>query len=245
MNQSKTLRGIPWARFSFEAVLIIASILIAFTIDAWWDSRTDRKQERTLLAALSADFVEANRELSTVKSIHISVKQSSERILSYGKSGAVPDSERDEFDNALSYHFARYTYDPPMGSVESFLDSGGIGQISSQPLVAKLTLWPGVVSELRRLELEAIAHFYERLYPYLSSRVDLADLTSVNSRIWLEIPWPWESEPTNAYELVFDQEFLNIIYMHWVLSINILQKIGVVEKSLDEIQKLIAIEASK
>ena len=50
---------IPWARFGVEAILIIASILAAFAIEAWWDSRSDRNEERVLLGALAQDAVDA------------------------------------------------------------------------------------------------------------------------------------------------------------------------------------------
>jgi len=35
---------IPWKRLVLEATAIVASILLAFAIDAWWDERQDRKE---------------------------------------------------------------------------------------------------------------------------------------------------------------------------------------------------------
>ena len=42
-----------------------------------------------------------------------------------------------------------------------------------------------------------------------------------------------------------DQEFLNIIYMHWVLNTNVLMRMGGVETALDDIRKLIDTELSR
>ena len=42
-------QDIPWKRLSVEAAAIIASILFAFAIDAWWDSvQTDNKAQEIL-----------------------------------------------------------------------------------------------------------------------------------------------------------------------------------------------------
>ncbi len=53
---------IPWKRISAETAAIVVSILLAFSIDAWWDSWRDIERESMLLATLDHDF-EQNREL--------------------------------------------------------------------------------------------------------------------------------------------------------------------------------------
>ncbi len=45
-----------WGFLIVEAVLIVASILLAFAIDAWWDDRRRQTQQDDLLSALEADF---------------------------------------------------------------------------------------------------------------------------------------------------------------------------------------------
>lgn len=35
-----------------EGVVIVASILLAFAIDAWWDERKERVEEREILAEI-------------------------------------------------------------------------------------------------------------------------------------------------------------------------------------------------
>jgi hypothetical protein len=48
--------NIPWKRLSVEAAAIVASILLAFAIDAWWEDRQERVLEQQYLASLKADF---------------------------------------------------------------------------------------------------------------------------------------------------------------------------------------------
>ena len=49
---------ISWKRLAVEAAAIVASILLAFAIDAWWENRQDRADELLILRALKAEFQE-------------------------------------------------------------------------------------------------------------------------------------------------------------------------------------------
>lgn len=51
-------QGIPWNRFLVEAAVIVASILLAFAIDAWWDRQRDESQRHDLLLQLEASLVD-------------------------------------------------------------------------------------------------------------------------------------------------------------------------------------------
>ena len=50
------LQDISWKRIFVEATAIIASILTAFAIDAWWQDRTERRVEVQYLQALREDI---------------------------------------------------------------------------------------------------------------------------------------------------------------------------------------------
>jgi hypothetical protein len=51
----------PWKRILIEGVAIVASILVAFAIDAWWENRQETDSEIRSLARVSAEL-EANSE---------------------------------------------------------------------------------------------------------------------------------------------------------------------------------------
>lgn len=242
LDQSKSFRSIPWARLGVEGAIIIASILAAFSIDAWWAARSAKAQERILLVSLAADFAEAEQELSRIKSRHVTLAGSGEMLITYGESGNIPVDDRDEIDLAVSNHFDRAVFEPPMGTVDSIVGSGNINLLSNDQLIAELTRWSAVVAKLKRVEIDARNNFYERFYPYLASRLDLEDLDKGFADF---VDFPWEQEPTDVYKLLSDQEFLNILYMHWVLSRNTIISIERVEESLARIRTLIDVELSE
>jgi hypothetical protein len=231
---------IPWAKFGFEGVLIIASILAAFSIEEWRQTRSNAEQERILLEALAEDFDQAVRSFEVIKRAHSTVAASGEQIIKFAEAGSVPETDRTEFENMVGMHFWRARYVPPMGTVETILGSGRIDLITNTQLVAELTRWSSVVDSLNVVEMEANDHFFDRINPYLAGRLNLKDLDKGYKQFYGELPF--EQKPVDAYLLITDEEFINMIYTHWVLKTNALLQIEAVEKSLESIQTLIATE---
>ena len=52
------VRRLPWLRMLAESVTIVASILGALAIDAWWDRRQDLAAEQDVLASLESELAE-------------------------------------------------------------------------------------------------------------------------------------------------------------------------------------------
>ena len=56
----------PWGRILAEALAIVASILLALAIDAWWDSRQARRAESAFLVDIHAEFTQNRTRLEAV-----------------------------------------------------------------------------------------------------------------------------------------------------------------------------------
>ena len=52
MTQRLDSRLQSWGLLLTEMVLIVASILLAFALDSWWDERRDRVEEGEILQGL-------------------------------------------------------------------------------------------------------------------------------------------------------------------------------------------------
>ncbi len=53
-----------------EMVVVVTSILIAFGLDAWWDSTIERRQEHDLLSSLLTEFRSNEAQLADRISNH-------------------------------------------------------------------------------------------------------------------------------------------------------------------------------
>lgn len=72
---------IPWPRVLIEGVVIVGSILLAFGIDAWWDAREDRGDERAHLLALDSDLTESIVLIEVSDERFVNVRSSLRRLL--------------------------------------------------------------------------------------------------------------------------------------------------------------------
>ena len=57
-------------RFLAEGLVVIASILLAFAIDAWWDRRGEREREDEVLAALEHEMIQNKQDIETTLESH-------------------------------------------------------------------------------------------------------------------------------------------------------------------------------
>lgn len=137
---------ISWKRIGAEAIAIVGSILLAFSIDAWWDSVQDRAEEQEILVLLRAEF-EANQEVLTrTAGIHRLNLGAMREIIS------VSESDISINDESLGLLFLQAAgtphYNPATGALAATISSGRIDLIRNVELRNRLAGWNSVVSDL-------------------------------------------------------------------------------------------------
>jgi hypothetical protein len=86
--------NIPWNRIFVEGIAIIASILIAFAIDAWWDNRQESESEVRDLIRVSAELeTNSERIQAKLETIVASIQATSTLISWMGPEPAQIDKE--------------------------------------------------------------------------------------------------------------------------------------------------------
>ena len=142
----KKIREIPWPRIVAEGAAIVVSILLAFWIDAWWDSVQDRAEEREILSLLCAEF-EANQEVLTrTAGIHRLILGAMQEIVS------ISETDIPITDENLGPLFLQAAgtphYNPATGALAATISSGRIDLIRNIELRNRLAGWNSVVSDL-------------------------------------------------------------------------------------------------
>lgn len=78
------VREIPWVRIGAESVAIVASILLAFAIDTWWEDRRDRQDEVLILqqirTAIALDLADLKDGLNWATGNHERLTELLERL---------------------------------------------------------------------------------------------------------------------------------------------------------------------
>jgi hypothetical protein len=235
MQRGKSgISRLPYARILVEGVVIVGSILLAFGIDAAWDSREEGVQSRALLEALSEDFEAARNRFDQWKTSHAYAFESAERLLTYAEDDRIREADRAQVDTLFSRLFySMDTFNPPMGTVETILSSGRLDLFEDRVLVRELTRWTSALARYQVFQTAGSDHFFRTLYPFLAEAVDLQDLD-------IAVPWevPWAHDPTAAVDLLANQEFRSLMYMHYVLLRNVGFQIPEVDQAIARISAM-------
>jgi hypothetical protein len=140
--------GESWGSAFRDMVLIVASILIAFSLEAWWDSHRTLADERAALSAVRDDFRAARRELDTVLVRNEKVLEAVGVVLAMNPED-VAKLDSDSAQALMRYAYGGgLTFDPPTGALQALLYAGTLGDIRNHTLAADLSAWPGLMDEI-------------------------------------------------------------------------------------------------
>ena len=172
---------VVWSRIFLEGAVIVGSILLALTADAWWDERQEREAEAEAVLGLDTDFSE------NLAGIHNSIASHEDFVRRLARLEAMTGAERRTApaDSVASFAYAMATpstFATHDGTLDALIASGQLGIIEMPELSDGLVTWKRLVGDL---EEEAT-----RLY-------DAA--VSVNERLLaLGGPWTWRPEILDA-----------------------------------------------
>lgn len=146
-------QDVPWQTISVEAVAIVVSILLAFTIDAWWTEKKEKDIEREALQALHSDFLSSHNQLRRViKSLGFARED-------FAKFRSATPVELTELD-AESVRFVltslvkNHTFDPVTANLDALANDGRLGLISDPELLGYLSKWRRELDDIGDISFE-------------------------------------------------------------------------------------------
>jgi hypothetical protein len=130
-----------------ESVAIVASILLAFGVDAWWDARLEARRRAELMDDLRvelqrnrADLTNAlERQRLRLHRLEILLGEITPQAV-----GLAPDSLRALQQSTL---LGNPTYDPGLGILELLIQSGDLILVESRDLRARLAGLPALSAD--------------------------------------------------------------------------------------------------
>jgi hypothetical protein len=164
-----------WRGALIDGMAVLAGILIAFAIDAWWETRSGRAREHAYLAALSSELAQATEALRQSKALLERERDRSlaaATILSSATANALPtDSVR-----ALTGVGPWVLFTPPRTALDDVIRSGGLVLIRSDSVRRALAGYEQAItrdlSEQERLIEIWTVHLAPYRYRYGSMHPD-------------------------------------------------------------------------
>ncbi len=167
---------INWKRVIAEGVAIVASILLAFAIDAWWQNRNEAASEQRLLQALLAEFEHNNDVLIEAGEQYRQRHEDASKLLAYAN---VDWSEVDQTDygDRVRGLLSNRTFHLESGAHDGLLASGELSLIRDDVLRNHLAAWPSHVAEWTEEEAFVFTFVAKELTPHLATLVRLQDIS--------------------------------------------------------------------
>ena len=161
-----------WKRLALEGVVIVASILLAFGIEAWWDASRERAEERQALGALAQEFRAASALLDRQFLLTDSIVAATATIHEW--TGPSADSR---YADSLAVLLPAVTrlpgFEPPSGTLDALLGSGDLRLIESDSLRAALASFPSRLAGMQRTERFGSDVQFGDFVPYVNERIPM------------------------------------------------------------------------
>lgn len=193
-------------RVVVEGVVIVLSILLAFTIEASWDERQDRREEAEILQALAVEFDRYHEAFSRRADFY---DQAAERLVWLLDEAELTSSELGRLDEALLALVGAPTFEIGSGVHAELMASGRVSLITDPTLRRYVSTWEALLAETVDNEIVIREYATGVTVPYLASRhapVGRASRIAKGSEWQLSVMS--DTEALRAYrDLVDDPEF--------------------------------------
>jgi len=159
------------ARLAAEGVVVVASILIAFALDAWWAERQLEQEIAEDLAIVEYELAENIRLAQLTIDIMNEVVAANNTIIAALE--AQPDSAIVEVpDNTFFWgFFSNPTFDPSLGGTDAWIAAGRLAGIDSPELRQRLASVRGKVVDVREEQLVGRDISVFEIYPLIDDEI--------------------------------------------------------------------------
>ena len=215
-------KQIQWKRMGIEASAIVASILLAFAIDAWWDNRRERVLEQESLHDLHAEYEGHKDDVLGANARHLNYLRAVEALLDGCRQGSW---RSDEFslDDAIFALMVPETMDLGEGVRDTLISSGKLEILLDRDLRYELAEWDSVLDELLDDQLNNRELVISLVLPYLArSGVSMSGpLSKTPGQQFWSIPKRSLSVSSETMaNICSDPEFMSIVEMRYGFMIH-------------------------
>jgi hypothetical protein len=159
------------AKLALEGAVVVASILVAFALDAWWADRQLEQETAEDLAIVQFELAENIRLVQVTMDIMNGVVEANKTLIS--KLMVQSDSAMVEIEDTILFIgiFFNPTLDPSLGGTDAWIAAGRLGALDSPMLRQRLASVRGKVEDVveeQRIAREIAVH---QIYPLIKDQI--------------------------------------------------------------------------
>jgi len=165
-----------WMRICVEGAVIVVSILLAFSIDAWWDNKQDREDEMVVLSALLTEFEQIRTNVDDILKFQVAILDSVRQLLrlSVDENPTIGDGELDRLLLDQRWSSSPEKFSAP--ELNSVITRGDLRLISNRELRENLRSWPARLTWISKVLAEDFQFSSTVLDPYFRDKLSLLQL---------------------------------------------------------------------
>ncbi|MFT5500211.1 MAG: hypothetical protein ACI88G_000337 [Woeseiaceae bacterium] len=233
-------QDIPWKRLSVEAAAIVASILLAFAIDAWWDEREERRYEQETLLGLESEYEGHRKTIDRQIRMHRAMLGGVGNLMKACQSGAYTASDL-SLDDALYRLQVPITTDLGSGVRDSLISAGRIEVLSNRELRYALSAWDSVLDEVTDGQMFSLDLVRESFVPLLAEK-GIAVGHGMHDKE--PNPWPVTTRPISSFadmeaQLFADKTFCTMLNFRYTNMNHTLTEYEDLSKAIMDVLALI------
>lgn len=203
--------------FAAEITVVVAGVLIALALNAWWGARQQAREERRLLISLHDEF-EANQDrLAQILAFHAALKTTATSLLaaSADPRGAVPADTVDQWLADMTWWSSYTTLESTV--LDAAVQDGQLDLVQTDSLRHLLGMWRTEVASAAAQSSQEFEHYSGTWLPMLRAEADLAQISNAATTIpgsttpYQAAPMPVPSERTDHRPLIRSRAFRNIL----------------------------------
>jgi hypothetical protein len=137
---------IPWRRIFVESATIVISILLAFSIDAWWAERKERIEEHEILQSLQTEFAANRDEVASVVLVHEEALRYAAALMKLSDDEILALSD-DQVERYVRYLAHPRTFDAVRGTVDALTSSGRLEILGDRELREALMTFVNILED--------------------------------------------------------------------------------------------------
>ena len=227
-----------WRRAVFEGTVIVASILMAFALDAWWARLQSRHQERQNLVALRREFSVARDSLESQAPRRAWALYVGEALIGQVQgSGAAPADSLLYWSSGLSLQI---DFDPPRAVYDDIISSGGTQLIRSDSLRIALAQYASQLELVRSADQQAWTTWEQRIQPFLQGRVPRVDrLRQGVAGQFSTVPFGPSPHPSQWKKILADPAFEDMVAERWLRVRIASGRLAAIAPTIDSILRFI------
>ncbi len=222
-----------------EGVVIVASILLAFAIDAWWDGFRESRETRTLLESIRSDVVATQAVIAENRSDSELVAERARALLG---AMAAADTSADAMRErllTLGNIFVIGGWSPINDTYAEAVNSGRLQLIDDDALRIALFRYEAQIEELDQMYLEISEQYYARLEPFLVANTVYSEL---GAEWWREALV--EAPDTPNFRMDFEalgksRELWNLLTLRLEMEVTVLDRLRRMDARTDEVLELL------